>query len=453
MIIVTSTTLLILLIVYLVGGQRLAKNGPGYSLYWLHDNVFLPIKGYTYTLAYPTSLIWWGVIAAVCTIWLSAILLERSLVRRLHLCLVRWAIGRPRLHRGLVTTARWLKRCGFQPELLRAVAERERALALVRLAMDPARAGQKERAKAIHLTRLLIQLLTLQPSSLSEHLRAAACWQQTLLQTRFYDGHQGNGLHDLTGHIEDIVRPILDGQNSDLLGAALAQPASFDPASLAVDLLCLACLYEPSIAESALGAQVATQSTQQQIEMIQGRLAESVETRRAQLDRIRAQLEMLTLYDHPATSALGAIDLVPTTSVAQADLPVMGQLSLGIALDLARWVGAPKTAWGYINAIEALAFTLRSISPPQHYIAPGLVHDLVVLFGKLPRVEDYWMCAQLAQAKLCERQGQWDQSAFSGNGLVQANDFALAGTRITSLYHAAGPGLDSTAKSRRQETQ
>lgn len=429
--------ILIGLPIYLVAARILPKEGPGYWLYWIHDNIFLQAKGYMYTLYYPNSLIWWGVIVTVLVIWLIPFLLDKAPIRTIHIALLRLAVHRKRCHSALVTGAQLLQYLRIKPGLLKAVVERERSLALGNLIASK-RGGLTQCTAVAHLTQLLIRLLLPRPSS-EAGLDVLVLWHQAFLWIRTYGDRQtgwfGGLVADMVKSLPAITRPILDERDDDRLRQALAQPGSFTPVSLVVSLLYLACLTQSDLAERLLGAKTAARPAREQQELIESHLAAAVAARRLRLEQARSWLEgtILSSRLHLAEANLAA--LAQAMPAEPANLPALGQLSLTIALDLAALANAPELAWGYLDSIEALTVTLAWIEPNNR--ADKLAQTLARLMKNLPRPEDYALCAKLAEPWFEDRKKEWADSALKG--LLKPGDFELAKTHLAALYQAAGP--------------
>ncbi len=100
---VVALALAALLLVGIVVRLRLLPpTGIGRILYSVHDSLYLPLKGYTYTLHFPTSLLWWlgGALLAgmVLFFWLTNI----SPTKRPHIWALRRALRYPALQQFLL---------------------------------------------------------------------------------------------------------------------------------------------------------------------------------------------------------------------------------------------------------------------------------------------------------------------------------------------------------------
>lgn len=502
--ILTLIAVMVWLLIDAVANQRIAKDNPLRIMYWLHDYVFLPVKGYTYTYHYPISLIWWSLVATILGLRLLSLVLGWSVVQCLHVCLAWIAVHWTALHPHLITMARWFNLLGFEPSVLKEVAKHERTSAMIRLAALPLpeseeplspKAPKKECSAVTHRTRLITGLLTLPRSKVADRLDAAALWHQAFLQVRVHSkGHAewpSELLSLLTGDILSIAAPILNSQTAAPAqekssnptpgfdrGAApppmkRAQPpvalrwldtaawrsrwskvtsdtskgdhdsaqdreilerrTGFDPVTVMIDLLHLASLNNGNVARQVEQLGVVASLINERSQGLE-RVAESVETRQSVLDAARSRFEMLALRGRLASIEAdieGIAREIPSQNPS-----TIGQLSLGIALDLAERAEAPEIAWGHINTIEALAFALELVDPASGEATRDLVGRLSALIGDLPYPEHYRLCARLAELKNRRRKDEWKQSLLQSR---EADGFALAQTRINSLHHAAGP--------------
>jgi len=423
------------LLIDAVANRRVTESSPFHILYWLHDHVFLPVKGYIYTYHFPVSLVWWGLVATALALGLSSFLTDRSAVRFLHVHLVRLVIRQPSLHIILVTTARWFARWGLEPDMLKAVVEHEWTLAVNRLAASlPSQAGRAICTEVKHLTELSIRLHTLPGSNTAEQLKATALWHQAFLQVRVHGDGRADWYRKLLPHLAGDVNSVADlmlNQDRDQLKKALAQPAGFDPVTVMIDLLYLASLNNLDVAERL---NIADTSVEERRQLVHGRLAESVEARRAMLDKALSQLEMLALRSRLVPTAgdiEGAVRISPENPSA------IGQLSLGIALDLAERANAPEIAWGYVDSADALDFALGLVERGLNLsgTTSDLVNWLDALIGDVRYLERYRLCARVAELQFFERKKEWKHAP----PIDETDGLALTGVRIESLYHAAGP--------------
>lgn len=411
----------------------------GSWLYWFHDNVYLPIKGYTYTFHYPMSLILWGPLLFIIMLWTVSYFSKTPVFRRLQIVLGRKAVRKKLFHPLLIKSAEKFKKWGAPPELLDAVADEQREINLYHLTTHPQ--DHSNLAKTTYLTLLHTRLLTLSPSTPENHLTAAVHWLETYmnLDTR----SKGNPNHermermeqliaDMTTQILPIVEPLLPYKNPGKLDAAKQKEAGFDALSISVDLLYLSSLKSNEIARYVPGANIPLEKRET---VVIRRLAVSTASRRAFLDRNRTRLENRSRLYYSVS--------LPTEPE---QLAAMGKLSLLIALHLSALTHSPSVALGFLESIETLDFVLHLWEPERPDKTgskePSGQQRLLWLIDGLPTSRDYRFCAELAQQETIHQKEIWERSRkFSSEkeGPIREEDFGLADSRVRSLFHAAGP--------------
>lgn len=414
----------------------------GTWLYWFHDHIYLPIKAYTFTFLYPLSLIFWGPVLFIFILWIISYLSKTPIFKRMQIYLGRKAVRRKLLHPLLIKSARRFKKLGMKPELLEAITTEQREKALFHLAGLPLRQANREDrpiiTRASRLTRLHTHLLTLPPSTPNDHLHAAV--YRLELDMRLRTRQIGTTGPDWLDHlisqtaaqVDDIIIPLLQYTTPHKLQAAKEKEARFDTQTLAVDLLYLASLKNDDLAARVLGPNI---PAAKRGSIIARRLADSTASRRAFLDRTRGRLENRShLY------------LGDSLAAAPEDLPLIGRLSLLIALHLAALTGLPDVALGFIETIETLDFVLHlwqtETFDPRGSKEPTGQQRMLWLIHHLPGPRDYRFCAELADRETKRHKEIWQLSRrFSGEekGPIRKEDFDLAESRVRALYHAAGP--------------
>jgi len=418
--------------IVLITTRTAPETAVGTWLYWLHDHIYLPIKAYTFTLLYPLSLIPWGAALFILILWTISYLSKTPIFKRLQIYLGRKAVRRKLLHPLLIKSARRFKKLGMKPELLEAVTTEQREKTLLHLDTPPTI------TRATRLTHLHTRLLTLPPSTTNNHLQAAVYWLElyTRLRTPQTKTDNPDRLHHLisqtTAQIHDIITPLLQYTTPHKLETAKQKEARFDTQTLAVDLLYLASLKNDTLAAHVLGPKIPTKKRET---LITRRLAISTASRRAFLDRNRGRLENRAhLYYSDSLNA------------DPEDLPLIGRLSLLIALDLAAMTDMPDIALGFIETIETLDFVLHlwQTGKPDDRTTkePSGQQRMLWLIHGLPGPLDYRFCAELAEKETKRRKEIWLHSRrFSGEekGPIRKEDFDLAESRVHALYHAAGP--------------
>ena len=138
----------------------LSPSGPGYVIYWIHDRIYLPFKGYTYHLFFPISMVWWSIAGLLTVCWLVFFLVDESLLLSPHRDLLGWALRRRRWHGFLLATARRFQRRSFPQRLMIEVTDYQRRRILERRRQSKPPGGRKD-TLLLPLAKLQMQLLTL----------------------------------------------------------------------------------------------------------------------------------------------------------------------------------------------------------------------------------------------------------------------------------------------------
>lgn len=172
-------------------------------LYAWHDNMLLPFVGYTFTLFFPWSLIWWSVAMVFFAIWLVSYVRNRSVLRPFYYGLCRLVLaeqvyGIPllpyhsKIADWLVITSHALRHLGLRPILFENIAQREYIKTLHELVTTQeqnARARQAQRLQRIAALRIRLSILSSAALTL-DHLHAAVLWSQVMVHTRYFGQSQ-----------------------------------------------------------------------------------------------------------------------------------------------------------------------------------------------------------------------------------------------------------------------
>lgn len=100
-------------------------DGHGFYLYWLHDNIYLPLKGYFWTLNYPDRLWIWATLLTAILIWLPFFVLHRSASQWVHRKTLRAALHWPLVRRVAVRWTSALRGTALRPVFLENYVENE----------------------------------------------------------------------------------------------------------------------------------------------------------------------------------------------------------------------------------------------------------------------------------------------------------------------------------------
>jgi len=432
--------------IFIIATRILPGNGAGHVFYWIHDHIFLPIKGYTYTLFYPYSLGWWGPLLTIIILWLIAYLTMVSFFKDPHIYFLRKVVRRNSRHHILVKTGKWLKKLKMEPLLLREVASQERKKALNRLIAVPlSQVNESETAckRVVHLTLLHIRFFTLPAAGREDYFEAVFSWHQAYLQVRARQQKNpgSDGLKKLTAQlaaqVETFIPHLLNYKDKNQLEDAVEKNPGFDVSSVVLDLLYLASLNNSNLAEKLLDTSTAANSKALK-KAVASRLIASVTARQALLDETRTRVEKIRKQEIDPLTVIDSKAFWPflPDDKNKAFLPVIVQMGLSIALDLAVLVDNISIGLGYMESMEIFDFELNCLDPEILEAVP------VLPLNQLPGPGDYRLCAELAEAEIEEYEQAWQESSIGEDGAIIPGDFELARTRVRALYHAAGPDFD-----------
>jgi hypothetical protein len=430
--------------IFIIATRILPREGAGNVFYWFHDHIFLPVKGYTYTLFYPFSLSWWGPILTVALVWVLAYLAMVSITRDPHAQVLRLVVRRNSRHRFLIKTTQWLRKWKMEALLLKEIAGQERLKALNRIRSLPLKEVDEEVCnRFFHLTILDIRLRTLSPASPHEHLETALAWHQAYLQFRNRLQRQpgSESLKLMTARLADLagplLLPLLDYTDAARMEEAEETPAGFDVATIGLDLLYLAAVHnrEPGKLIAALSGEKSKTEIE---EIAASRLAQSVASRQNIIIESRMQAELIRTgeIDTRVFVEKESKKEWPLLLDDRIEMTVIGRLALSVTLDLAGLVKSAAIALDFMEALETLDFELNCLDPEAW--DAGLVHPL----KELPESPDFRWCAELAEAELEAYEKAWRLFPQEKENPINEDDFHLARTRIRALYHAAGPEFD-----------
>ncbi len=443
--ITTPAAILILVPIYLTAFRIPDKNGLGSFLYHIHDKFYLWAKGYLYTLFFPDSLIWLGLISTIFILWLIFFLRAKSGTRQWHIKLIKNTIERAYLRPRIIYTVHWLKQAGLKQQLLFEVVRHERTSALNHLiASPPGQADYTKCSRVSDLTMLYIRLMLIHRPAPVDHLDAGVCFSEAFFQLKQYGDKNAEWFPDLinnlTSILDGILSPISDYKDHNRFRE---KQQDISKESIAKDLLLSASLTDAEIAEKVLGKDIAARPAELVKDIVHAWLAESVNERRTVLDEIRSRFETKAFRQHHRSLQSDMNEPWPSVQGTKKELRSVGKLTLGIALDLAVQAQMPEIALAYIDIFEALGFISGIAEHDLDNKTAEMAYKISAFISDLPSSQDYRVCAELASAKLDSLEDEWKQSLFSKDGILAAEDFALARTQAASLYHASGPDFDA----------
>lgn len=468
------------LVIFFLLVQPYGRNGPGWPLYWLHDTVYLPFKGYTFTLYHPSSWIWWGLIFTLAILWTLSFATDRSLILRSHVALLKTAVNSPTFSRVLLALARRLARPHSSARLLFGMVERERQIALHQL-WDRADASQCN--QVAHLTGLLIKLNLAKPNSLTEadYAKAAVCWHEAFLQLERQAKEYGVEVElaqkRLCAILPDIVVPLRKMSEKDRADI-IAAPSAFDLHGLFIELVALVQKGHGSLQGILSPLNLQPLSELWFVEAVDQRRAALIEAQRVLMQSQRLE------------------ELKPGSVVDSQELTwFIGQLAMSLAIHVALFVKRAEIGLAYLDAVEAVKFAL-SWSPVDENlfickwaglsgtILPGCREpgsSIVVLvdqpklrqyisrvkrsltriatfvglhrennfpleqWQELPHVEHYRCLADLSKRKYSQLRSESKPLLDSATPLLVERDLALGDERNEHLYLASGLAPNNSA--------
>jgi len=435
-------------IAFAVAGQWLPKSGFGLVLYWLHDAIYLPFKGYTYRLHFPNSLVWWLIGAVVLGLTFLSLLLDRSFLRAPHVWLLTRCVRLPGSSRPLLVTANALRRAGVQPELLRKAVSHESELALLEAATKPAGLADTRLCAQIgRLAVLDIQLRALPsgPLPTGDLLAAGVVWHAAFLPTdlcrrrKIEDMKMGAASERIAAEVLALRLSELIGYPAQVVeGEDASADSPFSAQRLMLDLWRLAALAVHGVVGAGpphlFPPDFGSRPPQIQKALLMS-CYERVQVLQSWAIALQPMGRKWSADSNPRgkiADGLGGHD--------RSVLPAVGRLTLNVALH-ASWIGnAPELALAMVDAIEMI-----SLGAGLFRGDADTANDLNTLLAGLPPPHAYSLTAQLAEKNLHARQRQWEPFAEFSDNPIQPLDFQHALDQVDALYQAAGPHLWSPA--------
>ncbi|MDJ0839220.1 MAG: hypothetical protein QNK37_22070 [Acidobacteriota bacterium] len=415
------------------------EDGLGYGLYWLHDHVFLTIKGWTYHRFQPAGSIWWTMALLFFLTWLVFFLVDESMILSPHRDLAVFALRRPRFHGPLLRSARWLARRKLSPRLLIEAVEYERTAvldALIRKQVDKA-----ELQRLGGLTLLQIRLLTLPGSRPAEYLQAACVWQSSYLLLRNRLKNRPPWFVELSKVPASLAVLLMASPDPGEWRTVLNQgrPRLLDGGDLILDLLLTAALDDHATAEKLLGETLALRPPAERRRVITKHLHVACTNRRTYLETQRRLLENIALGVRVPVEPE-----MPFGSVQPALLSYLGRLTLNTAMDLADLIDRPAPALSMMDTLETLSLTISLFDEHEEEASTleVLLDRFEAFVGDIPTARDFYRCSRLTEASQRKRRKAWSDSAVARDDLLGPDDFKLSAARTRSLQHAAGPAYD-----------
>lgn len=252
---------------------------------------------------------------------------------------------------------------------------------------------------------------------------------------------------NLVGHIARITVPIITDHVAGQSLLAVMEDGLFLPRSLALGLLCMVLRGETG-SDKLLPAEGPFRSIVEQLPS-DGRLADSIDARRSQLEEISMTLESLIRQERVRTEqATVLLELLRRNGLVAAgdSAALVGELGLWMAILAAVEFRMPSSALAYLEAVDMLGWVLECLpgnwSVSSSELAEGIssgVNQLSALTHGLPRPLHFELCARLVrEAKLLD-QRLWTESFGQDVAPMGRGAGWLSELRLDLLEQAVGP--------------
>lgn len=363
----------------------------GQLLYRLHDEVYLPLVGQTFTRFFPWSVIWWG-IGLTALVWLLLMwVFDASPLRFVHRRLLLRAIRRPTHHAGLVRWSRRFSRVRFRPHFLRLIADDEWQRCLRATDFNA----------ALSLLDLRIQLQNCFPLDTARILSLLEDWQRLALMLYRLDATS-----DQWQQMQKLLVALQIGSDQD------ADDQYFSPAALYTDVQrSLRWLQRPDQPDASL--------------------LQANDARRQRLNTVYASLHQA--YSGSKTAGKLLLPAVPSEL-----LSICGRIALRLTLQTAYLAAYPAHLRAYVAASERLGLLARAVPMPA-------ARSWAVLLGECneeQRSHDvYAELANLNETEQMQKSEQWrSQNSGKGQALIATEDHEIAAwIGVQQLIYAAYP--------------
>lgn len=441
--------IILLIVILIMAFQLLPPRGLGLQLYQYHDKIFLPIKGYTYTLFFPVSIIWWGIALTLLVLAVASFVSDRSFIREPHVQFTRWLLRRTVLHPFLLKGGLFFQRLGLFPYVVynAVLYERDLQLQLIYASWDQIPHGEAAQPRAglsrvepvltkkifqnlVDLTNLLIELELLHPGG--HALKAAAYWQQTFLLVSLKNKRPRQNKAPL----ENLARQL-----SQSAPRSYNEPeASFTHQAVVRDLAWLMQGNDREIAKEMLSC-LYTNTTQEmgQLDRVKAQkyLVQEIEARRLTLEQLRQTAErqfMPAKKTHRTNRTLEAI----ADDTGQAALLGIGKMTTYTALQVAFQTGVSEIGLAYLEALEAARFALLCLKNRSDLLSEKQWRAWSEILADQPTYEQYWLFAMIAKSATNQKLTT-AQALINYQPFLRQNDFDLNLLQTDLLTQGAGP--------------
>ena len=397
---------------------------PFWPLYWIHDNVYLIIRGLLWTWPFPVSLVGWGtVLVLIILAWVS-FLTDGALLRTLHEQATRAFIRTHPLINTALQLASVFSRFGLRPAFMQAVVEHDRARVFYEMRHTQSNRRRRQLATEwLWLSDILLRLLLLRRTD-AARLEGLVTGQRTLLWYSLSEGHLNRT------DVKTFIRRLriagrqMEAAKPEKLNTARPDKNIFTPTTLIQQCLSVLNGYEHPDSGAAL-MQEGLQYLNKQQELLD------------ELSNAFADQAVLSRFRNLSTKSTNLIGTMPVTALPKPpmlgwlELNDLGHLALGLALDTARQLKQPNIALRYLESLEAAGLSLAlyanqynfgrqrwhvthsllaelgAVEPPAPTAttntSEAVLAAFVCLLDGLPAPEDYQICTALAQQSLGER--------------------------------------------------
>lgn len=426
---------LVATVIIVVQRRLLPGRGVGAVLYWLHDYVYLPLKGYTFTRFYPYGWIWWAVAATVVALALFSWLSDRSFVKQVHIRLLRLVIPRPPFHGILIRSVEILQRVRIRPGLMRAVGVHQWQASIIDLTdSELGGAPAKTSVRLANLTRFLLRLDVATAVDEGGGWWSLYRWHHAYLSLHAYaDAAKGERrlarlMCNLSGAMPSS--PVAEGEGDLDPSDHSADP--FDPRRLRADLAMLAALGEKTWAgQAGIEAQFANYAELGQVAILK-HLVESTEARRRYFYQAYAKMEG-DLRRQAGGAAFDVQRQLPALVAQISLLPLLGAIALDVALHTALFLDEPFLAGAYLDAVDSVKLLLGVASDDV-----ARTTDLRSLVQDTPSREAYRLLGLLQTEELKRQQIHWEFALAQHDRILTPELFGVAQTSAAGWYEA-GP--------------
>lgn len=429
--------LLLTIVVTAVRQEWLPKTGPSRILYSIHDNVYLLIKGYSFTLFFPESLIFWGLVATLLLLVFISQLTDRSLIKEPHIQLLRGCMYRPALHPVIIQGSQFLRRLKIEPKLIKLVAQREWERTMLSLSQHELASVPKKSCRQLviltHFNLQLSQHFPNYPNVVQSSLWRLEKWHTTYLTIHAY-GNQQKRWYPKLIHKLFQAYTLIGLSPSGTWDKMPAAKKLFDPSELMREMVILKelghiqLLKEPSLDVTSIE--------------LMGMLTSVVEARRREImDKAVFYLEKQLGELMPSTAAATFPELLNDIQT----LPIAGRIALSIALHVALFTSEPNIALAYIESVEALAFLLNADILPRKHTAQlmALMEEEIPLhkgniIRHVPLDHAYSFLERLLSKETMAQEQHWQPIWRGHDAPMIKQDFELAYDLVTSVQQASG---------------